>query len=159
MAKLDDEYMFVNLEKAYKKFGKRAEEKTDKAVFTCIAEYTNPEGKAFVSQNTIADETGYARRTVANSIHRLAEKNLLTIEKTLTDNTGIVRGIASNIYHINPKYLTHTKPAQRGTKPQCSACVKPCGSNMNDMRGFAQLGEVMADVIKNIFALYEEKNK
>ena len=114
--------MFVNLEKAYKTFGKRAEEKTDRAIFTCIAEHANPEGTAFVPQNTIADETGYARRTVANSIHRLAEKGFLTIEKSLTDNTGTVRGIASNIYRINPKYLT--KPAQRTTKPQCSACCE-----------------------------------
>ena len=116
--------MNVNLDKAYKTFGKRAEEKTDLAVFTCIAEHTKPEGKAWVPQSIIADETGYTRRTVSNSIHRLAEKRLLTIEKTLTDNTGTVRGMAGNIYHINPKYLTKTKPAQHNTKPQCAACYQ-----------------------------------
>ena len=151
--------MFVNMEKAYKKFGKRAEEKTDKAVFTCIADHTNPEGKAFVPQNTIADETGYTRRTVSNSIHRLAEKGLLTVEKSLTDNTGTVRGIASNIYRINPRYLMETQIVadKRDSKqePQCAACANPCP----DMRRLARIGEVAADVLKEIFKLYEEKNK
>ena len=149
--------MFVNMEKAYKKFGKRAEEKTDKAVFTCIADHTNPEGKAFVPQNTIADETGYTRRTVSNSIHRLAEKGLLTVEKSLTDNTGTVRGIASNIYRINPKYLMKTedaKPANAST-PYCSAT--------NDVRrlhhDMTRLHDVLVDVVTDILLAAERNNK
>ena len=153
MTKLDDEHLFVNLDKACKTFGKRAEEKTDKAVFTCIAEHANSEGKAWIPQNTIADETGYTRRTVSNSIHRLAVKNLLTVEKSLTDTTGTVRGIASNIYHINRKYLIETAAS---AKPECSACNKPCGSE-TDVRRLARLGEVLTDVIHKLLEAYEDK--
>lgn len=146
----------VNLDKARHDLGTSAAGRTDYRVFTCLTGYMNGNGVSNVPQNLIAEETGYQRRTVSTSIHRLAEKGFLTIEK---DTTGY-RGIPSNIYHINPQYLMRTedaKPANART-PQCSACVKPCAdSQTNDVRRLARLGEVLTDVIHDLLAVYEKK--
>ena len=141
----------VNLDKARHDLGTTAAGRTDYRVFTCLAEYMDANGVSTVPQTVISQETGYARRTVSSSIHRLQDKSLLTIEKTIKNNTGI----AGNIYHINPKYLMKTgdaKPANAST-PYCSVT--------NDVRRLARLGEVLADVVKNLLQAYEneEKNK
>ena len=142
----------VNLDKARHDLGNSAAGRTDYRVFTCLTEYMNTEGVSTVSQNLIAEETGFRRRTISNSIHRLAEKGFLTIEK---DTTGY-KGIPSNIYHINPKYLIESQPPS--AKPECSACNKPCGSE-TDVQRLARLGEVLTTVIHDLLAAYEEKNK
>ena len=141
----------VNLDKARHDLGTTAAGRTDYRVFTCLAEYMDANGVSTVPQTVISQETGYARRTVSSSIHRLQDKSLLTIEKTIKNNTGI----AGNIYRINPKYLMKTedaKPANAST-PYCSVT--------NDVRRLARLGEVLADVVKNLLQAYEneEKNK
>lgn len=139
----------VNLDKARHDLGTSAAGRTDYRVFTCLAEYMDMNGVATVPQTVISQETGYARRTVSTSIHRLQDKSFLTIEKTIKNNTGI----AGNIYHINPKYLMKTedaKPANVST-PYCSAT--------NDVRRLARLGEVLTNVIHDLLAAYEEKNK
>ncbi|MBQ5557069.1 MAG: hypothetical protein IIT36_00430 [Aeriscardovia sp.] len=139
----------VNLDKARHDLGNTAAGRTDYQVFVCLTEYMNTQGASAVPQNVISRETGYARRTVSNSIHRLAEKGFLTIEK---DTTGY-RGIPSNIYHINRKYLIETAAS---AKPECSACNKPCGSE-TDVRRLARLGEVLTDVIHKLLEAYEDK--
>lgn len=191
----------VNLDKVLEDLCDHEGTRTDYQVFMSIAKYMDGNGVSKAPQKLIAEETGWARRTVSASINRLAEKGFLTVEKTATDNTGIVKGIAGNIYHINPKYLIHTKTAKRTSKPQCSSCCeckqserkhsqrehKPeitiddvlayCGANSQRIESLckrvtkledhqcdvddrlARIGEVAADVLKNIFALYEEKNK
>lgn len=139
----------VNLDKARHDLGTSAAGRTDYRVFTCLAEYMDANGVSTVPQTVISQETGYARRTVSTSIHRLQDKSFLTIEKTIKNNTGI----AGNIYHINPKYLMKTedaKPANVST-PYCSAT--------NDVRRLARLGEVLTNVIHDLLAAYEEKNK
>lgn len=141
----------VNLDKARHDLGNSAAGRTDYRVFTCLTEYMNGNGVSNVPQNLIAEETGYQRRTVSTSIHRLQDKSFLTIEKTIKNNTGI----AGNIYHINSKYLMKTEDAEPAnvSTPYCSAT--------NDVRRLARLGEVLADVVKNLLQAYEneEKNK
>lgn len=264
----------VNLDKALKDLGTSAGGRTDYRVFMCLTEYMDENGVSTVRQSVISQETGYATRTVGNSIHRLADKGFLTVEKTAINTKGIV----SNVYRIDSKYLLETKPVEqskagtrdrvqetqkttpgcvnleeallelgsdginektkkiftviarhanqngearvllhditsethisakvvkneigflihqgflkvskefvntdtahyyrnvytidsrflrhmsdacRESKPQCSACVKPYGSKTNDIQGLARLGIVMADVVKEIFAFYEERN-
>ena len=143
----------VNLDKASKNLGHDASGRTDYQVFMSLAEYMNSEGVSTVPQTVISQETGYARRTVSTSIHRLQDKSLLTIEKTIKNNTGI----AGNIYHINPKYLMKTedaKPANAST-PYCSAT--------NDVRrlhhDMTRLHDVLADVVTDILLAAERNRK
>lgn len=141
----------VNLDKASKNLGHDAGGRTDYKVFTCLTEYMDGNGVSTVPQNVIAEETGYPRRTVSTSIHRLQDKSFLTIERSLEDSKGVTRGIACNVYHINPKYLMETEdvePANART-PQCSAA--------NDVRRLARLGEVLTTVIHDLLAAYEKK--
>ena len=141
----------VNLDKASKNLGHDASGRTDYQVFVSIAEYMDGNGVSTVRQSVISQETGYARRTVSTSIHRLQDKSLLTIEKTIKNNTGI----AGNIYHINSKYLMKTEDAEPAN------VSTPYYSATNDVRRLARLGEVLADVVKNLLQAYEneEKNK
>lgn len=143
----------VNLDKARHDLGNSAAGRTDYRVFTCLTEYMNGNGVSNVPQNLIAEETGYQRRTVSTSIHRLQDKSFLTIEKTIKNNTGI----AGNIYHINPKYLMKTedaKPANAST-PYCSAT--------NDVRrlhhDMTRLHDVLVDVVTDILLAAERNNK
>lgn len=143
----------VNLDKASKNLGHNAAGRTDYQVFTCLAEYMDGNGVSTVPQNLIAEETGFKRRTVSTSVSRLEGKGFLTIEKNLEDSKGVTRGIACNIYHINPQYLMETedaKPASAPT-PHCSAA--------NDVQRLARLSEVLNDVVHELLNLYEEKNK
>ena len=143
----------VNLDKASKNLGHDAGGRTDYKVFTCLTEYMDGNGVSTVPQNIIAEETGFARRTVSTSIHRLQDKSFLTIEKTIKNNTGI----AGNIYHINPKYLMKTedaKPANAST-PYCSAT--------NDVRrlhhDMTRLHDVLVDVVADILEAAAERNR
>ena len=146
--------MDVNLLQAVGDLGDYPGVWTDRKVFTFLAEHSSNDGTINLPQSVIAQDCGISKSTVSDSVHRLEDKGFLTVEKTVPDGGRISR----NIYHIAPWYLVHTKTAKRNTKPRCSACVKPCGSNMDEMRRLARIGEVAADVIKNIFALYEEKS-
>lgn len=146
----------INLDKAHHDLGTSAAGRTDYRVFTCLTEYMDGNGVSTVPQNVIAEETGYARRTVSNSVRRLQDKGFLTIEKTIKNNTGI----AGNIYHINPKYLIETA-ANTSVEPQCSTCSMPCASNMNDMRrlshDISRLHDVLVDVVADILVAAEQK--
>ena len=256
----------VNLDKVLKDLDANVAGRTDYQIFMRITKHMNDEGVSTVPQSLLSEETGFKRRTVSNSIKRLAEKGFFTIERNMTEHGGI----ATNIYHINHRYLLETKPvehsqtktrscvqetqktapgcvnlekalaeletygasekskkifaliashADRNGKarvlmheiktetrmswstikdaidyltrigflkvskervnttgahvyrnvytinqrflgkrtPQDSACVKPCCSDMNEMRRLARIGEVAADVIKEILAIYENK--
>ena len=173
--------MNVNLDKAltdlYNRYGTRA----DRKVFTYLAEHAGSKGIVNITQSVIAQGSGVSKSTVPDSVNRLEDKGFLTVEKSVTDGGGT----GTNIYHINPKYLIKTKPAHCKTKPQCAACYQGLGgphmvpdylsgwklvtndgehesvsyaSNTTDVQGLARLGIVMADVVKEIFKLYEEKS-
>lgn len=120
----DEEFMFVNLNKACKTFGKRADDRT--------------EGICSVSQSTIAEETGYARRTVSNSIHRLAEKNLLTVVPDYVSG-----------WKLAPNYGEHEG-------------VSYASNTTDDMRrlphDMTRLHDVLADVVADILEAAEERN-
>ena len=148
----------VNLDKARHDLGTSAGGRTDYRVFTCLAEYMDGNGVSTVPQTVIAKETGYTRRTVSNSVRRLQDKSFLTIEKTVEDSKGVTRGIACNIYHINPQHLMETEDAKPASVSECSACMKPC-SAANDVQRLARLSEVLNDVVHELLNLYEEKNK
>ncbi len=138
----------VNLDKASKNLGHDAGGRTDYQVFMSLSEYMDGNGVSTVPQNVIAGETGYARRTVSNSVRRLQDKGFLTIEKNLEDSKGVTHGIACNIYHINPQYLMGTEDASARTA-HCSAA--------NDVQRLARLGEVLTTVIHDLLAAYEKK--
>lgn len=142
----------VNLDKALHDLGHDASGRTDYQVFMSLAEYMDANGVSTVPQTVISQETGYARRTVSSSIHRLQDKSFLTIEKTMKNNTGI----PSNIYHINPKYLMKTEDAEpaNASTPYCSAT--------NDVQRFShdltRLHDVLVDVVADILVAAEERN-
>ena len=175
--------MNINLLQAVEDLGDYPGVHADRKVFTYLANHADSSGTVSITQSVIAQGTGVSKTVVSDSVHRLAEKGFLTIEKSVTDKKGTVRAIARNIYHISPWYLVHTKTAKR-TPKQCSACTQGClkvvpdylsgwklvpdyrehegvsyaSNTTDDMRRLAQIGEVAADVLKEIFKLYEEKN-
>ena len=142
----------VNLDKALKDLGANAGGRTDYQVFVSLAEYMDGNGVSTVRQSVISQETGYATRTVGNSIHRLAEKGFLTIGKTAINTKGIV----SNVYRIDSKYLLETQDAA-----PCSAGAQPSRSK-TDMRRLShdmtRLHDVLVDVVADILEAAEERN-
>lgn len=148
----------VNLDKARKDLGNTAAGRTDYRVFTCLTEYMNSEGVAAIPQSAISKETGFKRRTTSNSVKRLEEKGFLTIERNMTEHGGI----ATNIYHINRKYLTETQTVTDKRASQCSACNKPCCPETNDARRFShdmtRLHDVLVDVVADILEAAAERN-
>lgn len=167
----------VNLDKALHDLGRNAGARTDYKVFTCLTEYMDTNGVVNVPQTLIAKETGYSRRTVSNSLHRLQEKGFLTIEQTMANSQGIVRCIPSNLYHIAPQYLMETETVVEKEKEKSMECPyrrpdyagKGCSyasqttiePRSNDVRRLShdltRLHDVLVDVVADILLAAETK--
>lgn len=143
----------VNLDKACHDLGNTAAGRTDYRVFTCLTEYMNSEGVAAIPQSLLSKETGFKRRTTSNSVKRLKEKGFLTIERNMTEHGGI----ATNMYHINPRYLTETKPVEQSktkTRSRVQETQMTAPGCVNLEEALLELGSDGAnEKSKKIFAL------
>lgn len=127
----------VNLDKVLKDLDANVAGRTDYKIFMCLAEHMNDEGVSAVPQSLLGKETGFKRRTVSNSVQRLAEKGFFTIERNMTEHGGI----ATNIYHLNPEYLTHAKPVEQAqTKTRVQETQKTTPGCVNLEKALLELG-------------------
>jgi hypothetical protein len=84
----------------------------EKIVLLSLAERSNEHFECWPSMKTIADDCGMCRKSVFNSIAKLQEKGMLSVESRVTSH-----GKSSNIYTMSMTINADKTPCVRRTHP------------------------------------------
>ena len=144
--------LHIEVDKALKELGSIGANEKAKKIFALLARHADQNGKARILVREIATETHISATIVKDKIGFLVHQGFLKVSKEFV-NTDIAH-YYRNVYTINPRFLRHMPAACCESEPNSES-----RSKTNEIQGLARLGIVMADVVKEIFTIYEENNK